>query len=623
MMLGAFLTVVMSAWAFAGADSSHAKEPNVIVIMTDDQGYGDMSCHGNPYVKTPSLDRLHDEAVRFTDFHVDPTCSPTRAALMTGRYASRTGVWLTYAGRHHLRRDETTMADVFADNGYRTAIFGKWHLGDNYPFRPQDRGFDESLIHGGGVVGEAPDAWGNDYYDDVYFRNGEPERVTGYCTDVWFDEAIRFAEKKRDRPFFIYLPANAPHGPFHVPLEYVHPYLGRQDIPQSRAWFYGMIACVDRNIGRLRRRLEELGLAHNTLLVFLTDNGTSAGVSLKIDNKPHKHGYETGGYNAGMRGRKGCAYEGGHRAACFMHWPAGGLKRGRDINLLTAHMDLLPTLIDAAGLAGPASVAFDGRSLMPLIRGETQNWPDRTLFVHDQGRFGQPVHAGLPIKYKDYCVMTDRWRLVGRELYDHRGDPGQRRDVSHQHPQVVKRLTQAYDAWWTDISERFGEYCPFVVDPQQQESTLLTCQSWHGDAIPYNQHHVRHALPGNGYWMIDVARSGTYRIELRRWPQELDLAMNALVPPETPDPKRHHTDFRLLQLPSRAVRVVRARLQIGTYDRSVTVEPEAKGISFDVPLSKDVYRLQTWLFDHRGQSRGAYYVTIGAALGKPTPQRDD
>ena len=584
--------------------------PNVILIMTDDQGYGDMSCHGNPYIKTPNLDRLHDEAIRFSDFHVDPTCSPTRAALMTGRYSSRTGVWLTYAGRHHLRRDETTMADVFSSNGYRTAIFGKWHLGDNYPFRPHDRGFDESLIHGGGVIGEAPDTWGNDYYDDTYLRNGEPERVTGYCTDVWFDEAIRFAERNRGRPFFIYLPTNAPHGPFHVPLEYVQPYLGRQEIPESRAWFYGMIACIDQNIGRLRTRLEALDLAENTLLVFLTDNGTSGGTTLKIDGKYHSHGYEAGGYNAGMRGQKGCAYEGGHRAACFLHWPNGGLISPHDVGEMTAHIDLLPTLIGLCRLKAPAGVDFDGRSLAPLLQGQGQTWPERTLFVHHQGRFGQPVHEGLPIKYKDFAVMTDRWRLVGKELYDHSADPGQRTNVANQHTQVVTKLTQAYEDWWTDISERFEEYCPFVVDPEQQETTLLTCQSWHGDAIPYNQHHVRHGMQGNGYWVIDVAQSDEFLIELRRWPRELDVPMNALVPPETPDPKRHHAGYRLLQLPSRELTVVRARLQVGDFDQSVTVEQDARARRFTVPLPKGQHRLQTWFTNEQGDSRGAYYVYI-------------
>ncbi|MEM7396011.1 MAG: sulfatase-like hydrolase/transferase [Verrucomicrobiota bacterium] len=247
-----------------------AAPPNVILVITDDQGYGDLACHGNPVLKTPHLDRLHQESVRLTDFHVDPTCSPTRAALMTGRYAQRVGVWLTFLGRHRIRADEPTMADVFSAGGYRTAIFGKWHLGDNFPFRPQDRGFDETLIHGGGVVSEAPDYWDNDYYDDVYFRNGKPDAVRGYCTDVWFDEAMRFISRHRSRPFFIYLAANAPHGPLHVPDAFVKPYRDA-GIPERRARFYGMIANIDENMGRLRRHLQQEDLDENTLMIFLLE----------------------------------------------------------------------------------------------------------------------------------------------------------------------------------------------------------------------------------------------------------------------------------------------------------------------------------------------------------------
>ncbi len=361
-----------------------AQQPNVIIVMTDDQGYADMSCHGNPYVRTPAMDRLHSESVRFTDFHVDPTCSPSRAALMTGRYASRAGVWLTYGGRNHLRRDEVTMADVFQRSGYATAIFGKWHLGDNYPFRPIDRGFGESLIHGGGVVGETPDHWGNDYYDDVYLRNGKPEPVSGYSTDVWFREATRFIEKHRNRPFFLYLATNAPHGPRHVPAKYLKPYLGNPKIPEARARFYGMIVNIDENLAKLRARLAALDLAENTIFLFLTDNGGTAGVA---------------GYNAGMRGKKGTVHEGGHRAACFVHWPKAGLDRGRDIDTLTAHFDLFPTLADWCDLS--TNVQFDGRSLAPLVGDEAASWPSRTLLVHHQGRFGQPVGKGLPIKYKE------------------------------------------------------------------------------------------------------------------------------------------------------------------------------------------------------------------------------
>ena len=267
------------------------QKPNVILVITDDQGYGDLACHGNPIIKTPNLDLLHSQSTRLTNFHVSPTCAPTRAALMTGRYCNRTGVWHTIMGRSLLRKDETTMADVFSANGYKTAIFGKWHLGDNYPFRPADRGFGESLIHGGGGVGQAPDYWDNDYFDDTYFHNGKPKKFKGYCTDVWFDAAIKFIEKNKEKHFFCYLSTNAPHSPYNVEKKYSDLYKDNENVPNAD--FYGMITNIDENIGRLMKRLKNLKLENDTIFIFMTDNGTSAGFR------------QGKGCNAGMRARKG------------------------------------------------------------------------------------------------------------------------------------------------------------------------------------------------------------------------------------------------------------------------------------------------------------------------------
>ncbi|MFQ6097963.1 MAG: sulfatase-like hydrolase/transferase, partial [Armatimonadota bacterium] len=249
------------------AAEGRAKRPNVVLVMTDDQGYGDLACLGNSVIETPNLDRLHGESVRLSNFHVDPTCSPTRASLMTGRYSSRTGVWHTIMGRSLLHKDEVTMADVFAASGYRTGIFGKWHLGDNYPFRPEDRGFQEVLVHGGGGVGQGPDYWGNDYFDDTYRHNGELEAFKGYCTDVFFENAVEFIEANKGRPFFVYLPTNAPHGPYNVAEEYQKPYLAK-GVEARQASFYGMITNIDDNMGRLMRRLRDLGLEKDTILIF-------------------------------------------------------------------------------------------------------------------------------------------------------------------------------------------------------------------------------------------------------------------------------------------------------------------------------------------------------------------
>ncbi|MGD1890437.1 MAG: sulfatase-like hydrolase/transferase, partial [Cyclobacteriaceae bacterium] len=210
--------------------------PNVIIVVTDDQGYGDMSCHGNPHLPTPNIDLLYSQSTRLTDFHVSPTCAPTRAALLTGHYSNRTGVWHTIGGRSLLREGEVTIADVMAENGYATGIFGKWHLGDNEPFLPQNRGFQEVLVHGGGGVGQQPDYWNNDYFDDTYFHNGKPEKFSGYCTDVWFENDLTFIgdQKEAKKPFFCYIATNAPHSPYYVENKYVTPFQDNEDIFNSK-----------------------------------------------------------------------------------------------------------------------------------------------------------------------------------------------------------------------------------------------------------------------------------------------------------------------------------------------------------------------------------------------------
>ncbi len=233
--------------------------PNVVLVMTDDQGYGDLSCHGNPILKTPQLDQLFQESVRLTDYHVSPTCSPTRSALMTGHWTDRTGAWHTILGRSLLRANEVTMGQVFANSGYVTGMFGKWHLGDNAPYRPEDRGFHEVIRHGGGGVSQTPDYWNNAYFDDTYLHNGQPEKVTGFCTDVWFQHAARFIRQHKEsgKPFFAYIATNAPHGPMHAPESFSAPY---QELGTSVANFFGMIANIDDNVGQLRTLLREEGL---------------------------------------------------------------------------------------------------------------------------------------------------------------------------------------------------------------------------------------------------------------------------------------------------------------------------------------------------------------------------
>jgi len=569
------LSILPSCGGVGQIAGAERKRPNVILVMTDDQGYGDLGCHGNPVIQTPNLNELHAQSVRLTNFHVSPTCSPTRAALMTGHYCNRTGVWHTIMGRSLLRKDEVTMGDVFSANSYRTGIFGKWHLGDNYPFRPQDRGFQEVLIHGGGGVGQGPDYWGNDYFDDTYLHNGNLEKFEGYCTDVWFDRAMKFIEANKERPFFCYIPTNAPHGPYNVAEKYAEPYRDK-DIPNAN--FYGMITNIDENMGRLVKKLTALGLEKDTILIFMTDNGTAAGFQAKKG--------QTKGYNADMRGTKGSEYDGGHRVPCFIRWPGGGLTGGSDIDRLTAHIDMLPTLIELCGLKKPQGVKFDGDSLVRLLMGRDESWPDRTLITDSQ-------RIEHPEKWRKSAVMTDRWRLVnGKELYDMKADPGQKNNIADENPSVVERLRKASEDWWADISERFDEYCETIIGSDKQNPIRLMSHDWHSEMPAWSQSAVRSGSKANGFWAVEIERNGTYQFELRRWPKELNTPINAAIPD------------------GKAIIATEARLKIADVDVTKQVSEDALGVTFQVKLKAGKTHLQTWFIDDEGESRGAYYVYV-------------
>ncbi|MCK4510021.1 MAG: arylsulfatase, partial [Desulfuromonadales bacterium] len=567
------LTVAVGTLAPIGlAKASACRRPNVILVLTDDQGHGDLACHGNPIIKTPVQDKLFAESVRLTDFHVSPCCTPTRASLMTGNDAVRTGAWGTTWGRSLMRKDQMTMADAFSASGYKTGFFGKWHLGDNYPFRPEDRGFQEVLCHGGGGVGQTPDYWGNDYFDDTYYHNGKPKKYTGYCTNVWLDNAMSFIEQNKDKPFFCYLPTNAPHGPYLVAEKYKEPYADNPNVPNDA--FYGMIANIDENLGRLMAKLKEMDIEDNTILIFMTDNGTSAGF---------KQGK---GYNSGMRGTKGSYYDGGHRVPCFIRWPKKGLKGGQDVSELTAHIDLLPTLIEMCGLNVPQGTKFDGISIASLLTGEVKELSERSIII-------QYSQTSTPPKKWESAVMRGKWRLVNsKELYDVHIDPGQKTNIAERHPEVVERLRNDYEKWWTGVSERFDETCDIIVGSDHENPVTLTAHDWH-TMTPWNQTHIRAGSRVSGYWTIEVERDGTYEIALRRWPQELNKPITAAVPG------------------GEAIPAKMARLKIGDIDISQKIIENACSSVFRLKLKAGKTRLQTWFMDNKDYELcGAYYVYI-------------
>jgi len=441
------ILVCLSGGCFATGRpvSATAQRPNIIVVLTDDQGYGDVGRHGNPILKTPHLDRLHDESVRFTDFHVSSTCAPTRAAILSGRHDFRNGITHTIFERERLALQTKTIAEVLRGAGYRTGIFGKWHLGDEPAYRPDRRGFEETFIHGcGGIgqsyVGSCGDAPGNSYFNPVILHNGLFETTKGYCTDVFFNQAMDWIREANGRPFLAFITPNAPHTPLDVPVEYEKLYAGK--VPPNTAKFFGMIQNIDDNLGRLLAMLEAEKLERETLVVFMNDNGGTGGVQV---------------WNAGMRGAKNTPYLGGTRAISFWRWP-GQFKPGVS-DALTAHIDIFPTLAALAGvrLDRVLQRQVEGRSLVPLLRSPQAPWADR-VFVRHIGRW--PLGADpRAYKYGPVSVRNKRWQLVneGRdnrrnwELYDLIADPAQQRNVITDHPDVFHQLETSYDRWWEEV----------------------------------------------------------------------------------------------------------------------------------------------------------------------------
>ncbi|WPJ96233.1 arylsulfatase [Coraliomargarita algicola] len=564
------------------------QRPNIVIVITDDQGMGDLACMGNPIVQTPNIDRFYNESVRLTDFHVSTTCAPSRGSLMTGRHSNRLNVFHTINGRSLLFEDELLLPEVLAQNGYTNGMFGKWHLGDNYPFRPMDRGFHEVVRHGGGGITQGPDYWGNDYFDDTYWHNGEMQAYQGYCTDVFFSEALQFIEDNQDRPFFCYISTNAPHGPYNVPVDYLNLYKDVPDLPERFQRFYGMITNIDDNFKRLNEKLDALGLTDNTIVIFMTDNGTAGGNKI---------------YDAGLKGSKGSEYEGGHRVPFFIRWPNGQLTGGKDIDHLLAHYDVLPTFVDLLGLEFEPAKPLDGMSFKPLLTESNPTWPNRILYMDTQ-------RLQNLVKYRKYTVMDENWRLVnGDELYDMREDRSQTNNVLDAHPEVAARLAKGYEQWWNSfVEEGVNERYAYIKvgSPQENPSRIsahdmLTGkhgQSWHqiGAAV---------ASQASGRWKIEFVEDGEYTITLRRFPLESGLAINATFPAQE---KRIELD-RLLPASVKSD-FTSAYLYVANVVKSEKIAQDQAEVTFKATIPAGRYDMEAQLIDSEKRIHPAYYVYI-------------
>ena len=586
-VVGVFLCSCLAAVCSASSDVA---KPNVVIVMTDDQGYGDFSCHGHPFLKTPHMDALRESSVRLTDFHVMPSCAATRSSLLTGVNAMHNGAHDPTGQNVLLERKYTLMSDVFRQNGYKTALYGKWHLGANfYRYRPHERGFDDAVCFCRGGHGSHPNYWNSDSQDDFYYHNGVLEQYQGNATDLWFRLGQEFVRQcqKQERPFFLYLPLNAPHIPWLAPAKYRAPYLNK-GFNRRQVNFYAMISHVDEQLGRFIRFLRDEALWENTVFVFLTDNGSALG--------KENH------YNAGLRQWKGSPYEGGHRVPCFVSYPSGHLAVGQDIDALTHCQDLLPTLVEMCHLETPNMQHLSGVNLYHLLRGDDSKDLDRILV--SQSSFT------LPKKYQA-AVMWKKWRLVhGTELYNLESDLGQQQNVAAQYPDIVQKLKDHYDHFWQGVKVG-GDPPPYYIG---DDEVMLTAYDWmeEGQGQVYNWPHLRKGDKKNGRYLLLFEQGGRYRISLRRWPKEADVPVRAGVPEyATFDPFGTPDDDRMAPyIAGRALDIRRAKLKLGDTELQREVKDRDKEVVFEVEVPTGKAYLQSWFVDGQSQAFGAYYVYI-------------
>jgi len=507
------LAMALAVPSFCLAQNGH---PNVVFIITDDQGFGDLGFTGNHHIKTPVLDNLAKQSVRLNNFYVCPVSAPTRSGLMTGRYSLRTGIRDTYNGGAIMASEELTIAEILKKEGYTTGLFGKWHLGDNYPSRPMDQGFDESLNHLGGGMGQVGDftTWfrgDSSYFDPILWHNGKQEQHFGYCSDIFADEAVKFIEKNRNRPFFCYLAFNAPHTPLQVPMEYYSMYrnidpsagfdndgrpfpkMAEQEKEDARR-VYAMVTNIDYNIGRVLKALEANDIAENTIVIFLTDNG------------PQQRRY-----NAGMRGVKSSVYRGGIRVPCFIKYPSG-LKGNRDIDQNTAYIDIMPTIADISNAGIAEGIKIDGKSLIPLLEGKTEGFDGRSLFFYWTRKF--------PELYNNIALQNDNYKLVGQtdynaditqfELFDIKRDPFENDNIILKNMDIACDLKKDLDNIFTELvaSPNLYHQPAAIIGSEHENPVILSRNDADGERGIWAQEEIY------GKWRVKILK-GRYNMKFR------------------------------------------------------------------------------------------------------------
>jgi len=558
-----------------------AQQPNVIMIMTDDTG-NNIGYQGNPYVTTPHIDSLATEGVSLSNFHQMPMCTASRAGLMSGQYAEHTGAWRTSLGRTMMRGDVYTIAEAFRDNGYATGHYGKWHLGDNWPMAPQDQGFNDVVGLRCGGIGQIADYWGNDYFDDTYYRNGKPEKFEGYCTDVFFNETMRFIREKKDEPFFIYLAPNITHLPLKVAEKYSKKHVDN-GIDEKLAILYGMIDNLDENMGRLLACLKETGVDEKTIILMTTDDGVQGA---SISRTPNY-------WNMGMRGKKGSQEEGGHRVFSYLRWIGGNIGTpGFKNNTLISIQDVYPTMLDLCNLPMPRNVKFSGRSFKPYLTSPLNpEDDDRLIFFY----YYNPKK--IDQRENQTCVIWKNWRLIANtQLYDISKDKMQENDVAADYPEVVKKLQAEFDAYHASGKPLIQEPVRFIIGDPRALVQELTSQDvyWTQDISggqAFGQGDCEKLEQAHGPYKVAIARDGKYTFTLSRYPLYTGMTFG--------EGHRSVGDFH----------IEKVRMSIAGQTVQKTVTPEDTHASFTLDLKAGDTDLDTALVGD-GYDGVAYFVTI-------------
>ena len=513
-------------YAFVSPRLAAQDKPNIVLIVTDDQGWWDVGAYGNQSIETPAMDRLAREGVRFTHFYASPVCAPTRASLMTGRYYQRTGAVDTYRGRFNLHMNEVTLGDVFRNQGYRTGLVGKWHLGQYRKYHPNNRGFDE-------FFGPWPYEGLHRYLDpDGLYWNSHPVRTTGYITDVLNDQAISFIQQNRDKPFFLYLAHNAPHSPFRVPDKYIEKYL-KKGLPLREAQIYGMITSLDENLGRLLATIDRVGIRQNTVVIFMSDNG---GVSRY--------------FRAGLRGSKATVYEGGIRVPFIARWP-GRFPAGATVRAMVQHIDVFPTLCELIGASLPTGRKIDGKNILSLLRDGGGKSPHEYLF-HQWNRVepllsAPPTERATALSPEDQRGFQPNWAVRNArgyklvrylmsgwansdpqpelQLFDLTNDPGETNDIAAEHPGMVRELRNEFEKWFADVTSGQDYSFRVPIEVGRWDENPVPIEITWGDPVGKKVRPAYHGDIGDTVddwsevgeavqWKLDVVRSGRYEVIL-------------------------------------------------------------------------------------------------------------